>query len=549
MTNAGALVSTHISQRALWLLVAAGLVGSCDGADSTAPTVARPVVTMDTGSLRGTVRNGVVSYLGIPYAAAPVRDLRWRPPDPPTSWEGVRAADGFGNDCMQHTTLDRPQSEDCLYLNVWAPANAEGQQLAVMLWIHGGGLSSGSAGIPIFDGTALARQETVVVTINYRLGRFGFFAHPALSAEDPDGLLGNYGFMDQVAALLWVQRNISAFGGNPGNVTIFGESAGGRSVHALLTSPLSEGLFHKAIIQSGSSRMRMRHLRDELSEDVPAAEALGVTFATQVGLDEPDGGALRELPALLVRGPKGETPVFPDAMIDGLLLVEDYVSTYAQGRQHPVPIIIGGNSMEAAFGDGPLTGDLALPDSLGEARDQALRLYDGYGTRSDRLIALEMEGDMGQVRGTRQYARLLAAAGSPVYLYHYSYVAQSRRETDPAARHAAELGFVFNTLATGDGVTDVDRDVARQISSYWVQFAKTGDPNGNDLPEWPPFTGETDQLLEFTMDSQPRVRRNFESSKLDFWDTLLESGWRYPLPDEQDVVMPEAAQTPLSSPQ
>ena len=484
---------------ALCLLVAAGLVVGCDDAGPPAPAVVRPVVAIDTGTLRGTVADGVVAYLGIPYAAAPVRDLRWRPPEPPTRWEGVRSANAFGSDCMQHTMLDRPQSEDCLYLNVWAPADTQGQQLAVMLWIHGGNLSSGSAASPIFDGAALARQGAVVVTINYRLARFGFFAHPALSAEDPDGLLGNYGFMDQIAALLWVQRNISAFGGDPGDVTIFGEAAGGRSVHALLTSPLSEGLFHKAIIQSGSSRMRMRHIREELSEVAPAGESMGIAFATQVGLDEPDGAALRGLASQLVRGPKGEIPVFPDAMIDGLLLVEDYENTYAQGRHHRVPIIIGTNSMEAVVGDHPLTGDVGLLDSLGDARAQALLLYDGYGTRSKAMIALEMEGDMGQVRGTRQYARLLSAAGSAVYLYHYSYVAQSHRERDPAARQGAALGFVFNTLATGDDVTDVDRDVARQISTYWTQFAKTGDPNGNDRPDWPAFVRETDQLLEFTM--------------------------------------------------
>jgi para-nitrobenzyl esterase len=497
------------------------------------------------------VTNGIATFLGIPYAAPPVRALRWRAPQPPEAWNGIRAADEFGSDCVQHTSSDRAQSEDCLYLNIWTPAGALGQHLSVMVWIHGGGLSFGSAAVSIYDGAELARQRVVIVSINYRLARFGFFAHPALTAEDPGGLLGNYGLMDQIAALLWVQRNIAAFGGNPADVTIFGESAGGRSVHALLGSPLAADLFHKAIIQSGSGQAQYRHIRQERPGLGPTAEAMGVDFAIEVGLEEPNAAELRSVPTPLVRGPIGDTPPnFPNAMIDGHLVREDPVETYALGRHHRVPVIIGANALEASLGNRPLTGDRALLESLGDATEEALALYDGYGTGDDDLIALEMAGDLGQVHQTLGYAKLLTAAGAPVYLYHFSYVTEARRETDPAARHAAELPYVFNTLGALADITDRDRDLARHMSTYWTQFARTGDPNGDTLPIWPAYTQNSNALMEFAMSGQPVARRSFESAKMTFWDALYDSGWRYPpIQDEQEVDTPASSQTPSSNPQ
>ena len=301
-------------------------VVSCGGTPLSGPQVedlsaSRPVVAIDSGSLRGTVTNGIATFVGIPYAAPPVRDLRWRPPQPPVSWDGIRAADRFGSDCMQHTSSTRPQSEDCLYLNIWTPAGAQDQRLSVMVWIHGGDLSSGSAALPLYSGAELARQNVVVVSMNYRLARFGFFAHPALTAEDPASLLGNYGLMDQIAAMLWVQRNIAAFGGDPFDVTIFGGSGGGRSVHALLGSPLGANLFHKAIVQSGAGQLQYRHIREERPGLGPTAETMGIDFATAVDLEEPSVVDLRAVPTPLVRGQMGDTsPEFPNAMIDGQLL-------------------------------------------------------------------------------------------------------------------------------------------------------------------------------------------------------------------------------------
>ena len=495
--------------------------------------------------------NGIATFLGIPYAAPAIRDLSWRPPQPPEAWDGVRAADQFESDCVQHTSSNRPQSEDCLYLNVWAPAGAQSQQLSVMIWIHGGGLNSGSAAVSIYNGAELARHGVVVVSINYRLARFGFFAHPALTAEDPGGLLGNYGLMDQIAALLCVRRNIAAFGGNSVDVTIFGESAGGRSVHALLGSALATDLFHKAIIQSGSGRVQYRHIRQERPGALTNRGGNGDGLATEVGLEEPNAAALHSVPAPLVRGSAEDSPPeFPNAMLDGQLVSEDPAETYALGRQRRVPVSIGANALVASHGNRPRIGDRVLPESLGNATAEALPLYDGYGTGNDDLVALEMAGDLGQVHRALGRTKLLAAAGAPVYLYRFSYVTEARRETDPTARHAAELPYVSNTLGTLADITDRDRELARQMSTYWTQFAKTGDPNGSALPIWPAYTQDSNALMEFALSGRPVTRRNFESAKMTFWDALYDTGWRYrPTQDELEVETPASSQTPSSNPQ
>ena len=546
------------------------LTTACDGLPwSSAPAepVLQPRITVEGGSLRGKYENGVNTFLGIPYAAPPVRDLRWKPPQPPASWGGVRSAAAFGADCIQHQSpTQQPQSEDCLFLNVWAPVDAEAP-LSVMVWIHGGGLTSGSAAVPTYNGSGLARRGVLLVSFNYRLGRFGFFAHPVLTSDDSGSLLGNYGLMDQMAALLWVQRNIEIFGGNPDDITVFGESAGGRSVHALLTSPLSRGLFQKAIIQSGAGLPQMRRIRSQQPEEPTAtddsdsgsteettAEAMGVAFATSVGLEDPTASELRGMSGLLVRGPKGDTaPVFPDAMIDGSVLRANFEDAYRQGLRSVVPVVIGANSLEALFGDEPLVGDAALVQSLGSAATEAAALYDGYGTGNDALVAIEMEGDRRQVSGTRRHARLLAASDAPVYLYHFSYVTDARRDRDPAARHGAELGFVFNTFDTAGAPSAADADIAQLIGSYWVQFAKTGDPNHDGSPLWPTSDEDTDELLEFTTLGTATARSNFETDKLDFWDALHASGWLY-TPGQQPAgagasATPASSQTASSSPQ
>jgi para-nitrobenzyl esterase len=484
------------------------------------------LVTIDTGTLAGTTKDGVASFLGIPYAAPPVGPLRWRAPQPAARWEGARAANAYGASCMQHRATAR-ESEDCLFINVWTPVERGGRRLPVMFWIHGGGLTYGSASGATYNGTQFAKGGVVLVSLNYRLARFGFFAHPALSEESRGEPLGNYGFLDQIAALRWVQRNVAAFGGDPADVTIFGESAGGRSVNALMVSPLAKGLFHKAIIQSGAGRGGMRHIRDSRAGAGESAEAMGVAFAKSAGVATATSSALRGIPAEVVRGPKGQDPAFfSNAMIDGRVVLEDFTDTYRKGAHHQVPLLLGANSLEAAIvGTSALNGNLSVIERLGASKEKALALYDGYGTRDQKMIALEMTGDMGTVNGTRHTARLIAKAGKPVYLYHFSYVSQARRPADPGARHAAELAYVFNTLNAQS--SDADRAVSRQMHAYWVNFGKTGNPNGTGLPVWPLYTEQSDQLLEFSMNDGPIARARFEAGKLDFWDALYNSGFTF----------------------
>ena len=509
-------------------LCAAAIVAYANLSAQSSPD---PIVTIDSGALRGVARDGVMFYLGVPYAAPPVDHLRWREPQLPVKWQGVRAADTFGNDCVQHRQYDQPQREDCLYLNVWTPARAAGQRLPVMFWIYGGGLSYGSAAWPWYDGTAFARQGVVLVSINYRLARFGFFAHPAISAETPGAVLGNYGFMDQIAGLQWVRRNIAAFGGNPSDVTIFGESAGGRSVNALLVSPLSKGLFHKAIIESGAGRNQLRHIAESRPGVGMSSEAMGVEFAKSAGLTNATAATLRALPAEVVRGPIGTTPpAFANAMIDGRLVVEDFTETYKKGTQHQVPLMIGANSAE--FGTGAAPEADAVFRSLGAYKDKALALYDGYGTHDPKLVAMEITSDMGMNNGTRYVARLIAKAGKPVYFFNFGYVPQAARATNPGARHAAELVYVFDTPGSrttrkqpASPVADADRTVARQMNAYWANFAKAGDPNGSGLPRWPAYTLASDEALEFTPSDGPVAREHYKAAKMAFWDSAYDAGF------------------------
>jgi para-nitrobenzyl esterase len=517
--------------RLIFPLVLAIAAAAAAFTGSSAQSSPEPVVTVETGSLRGVTRDGVNVFLGVPYAAPPVGDLRWREPQSPAKWQGVRAADTFGHDCVQHRQYDQPQSEDCLYLNVWAPQAAAGQRLPVMFWIYGGGLSYGSAAWPWYDGAAFAKQGVILVSVNYRLARFGFFAHPAISAERPGAVLGNYGFLDQIAGLKWVQRNIAAFGGNPADVTVFGESAGGRSVNALLVSPLSKGLFHKAIIQSGAGRNQLRHIRDSRPNIQASAETMGVEFAKSAGLTHATAAALRALAADVVRGPAGSTPpLFANAMIDGRLVLEDFTETYKKGAQHRVPLMIGANSAE--FGTGTAPDAELVFRSLGTFKDKALALYDGYGTNDRKLMAMEITSDMGMNNGTRYVARLIAKAGQPVYHYHFAYVAQAMRATSPGARHAAELVYVFDTLGSRTtrtqppaAVADPDRTVARQMNTYWVNFAKKSNPNGSGLPVWPALTLAGDETLEFTPNDGPVARRQFKAAKMAFWDAAYDAGF------------------------
>ncbi|BBC72447.1 carboxylesterase [Altererythrobacter sp. B11] len=422
--------------------------------------------TTETGRVAGATEDGVEMWKGIPFAAPPVGDLRWRAPQPAKGWSGVRQATSYGHDCMQvpfpsdAAPLGSTPAEDCLYLNVWRPAGAQGK-LPVVFWIYGGGFVNGGASPPTYSGANLARQGVVFVSANYRVGRFGTFAHPQLTAENADGgLLGNYGFMDQLAALQWVQRNIAAFGGDPANVTIVGESAGGSSVHTLVTSPLATGLFAKAVVMSGGDGTAMS------GSGLAGVEKIGLDFAQAKGIAPDDPQALAKLRALSAEevtdglnlmalfAPQGPR-TFASPFVDGKLAV-DAGAAYASGAFPHVPMMIGATSADIGGKTGPM------------------------------------------VAGARRVAGVIADQGAPVYEYRFSYVADSV-DAD-GAQHATDIPFFFDTTAIKYGDATTPRDVAmgQAMSRYLTNFAKTGDPNGAGLPPWPPYASKTDMIMDFS---------------------------------------------------
>ena len=470
-------------------------------------------VTVTSGVLEGSIEDGVSSFKGIPFAAPPVGDLRWRSPPPDKAWTGVRRATAYGSDCAQlpfpgdAAPLGTPPAEDCLVLNVWRPAERPAQKLPVMVWIYGGGFVNGGSSPAVYDGTQFARSGVVFVSFNYRLGRFGFFAHPALTKESPSGPLGNYGYLDQVAALRWVQSNIAAFGGDPGNVTVFGESAGGGSVLMLLTSPLAKGLFHKAIIESGGGRDGLfptRYLDKAGANGHPSAENVGVDFAKANGMagdDDTALAALRALPAEKVIAGLNMatmmTPSYAGPMVDGTIVVLPTGAALKAGRFAKVPVIAGANSADIGFSFAKTIDDVFAP--FGEQGAKAREAYDPGKTGNVREVGMLVAMDRMMVEPARFIVRTFAAAGARAYHYRFSYVAESMRAKWNGAPHATEIPFVFDTVRAryGHDLAPADKAIAETTNAYWVSFAKTGDPNGPGRPAWPPCTGACDGVLDF----------------------------------------------------
>jgi len=488
------------------------------------------------GILEGAHEDTIAVFKDIPYAAAPVGALRWRAPQPAPGWQGKRDASAFGPVCPQneHITIftpKLPQSEDCLSLNVWTPDAKAGAKLPVMVWIYGGGFVNGGSSPSVYDGSQFAKRGVVFVSFNYRLGRFGFFGHPALTKESPDGPLGNYGYMDQIAALKWVERNIAAFGGDPHNVTIFGESAGGGSVLTLLTSPMAKGLFHKAVVESGGGRdllMGQRYLSKAGPDGTPSAESVGVAFAKANGIEGTDAAALaalRKLPAeAVVAGLNMATmgtPTYGGPMIDGRVVVESPAKAYANGRGAKVPVMIGANSADIGFPRGRTIDEILAP--FGADRDKARAAYDPSGSAQPIQLGIAIAADQMMVEPARYFAGVIAGLGQPAYEYRFSYVAESMRKQWPGAPHATEIPFVFDTVAaryTKD-LADADRAIARAANEYWVNFAKTGNPNGKGLPNWPAYSPKTDELMDFSL-AGPVAKPDPWKARLELIERLAE---------------------------
>ena len=524
-------------------------------------------VMTTSGPLQGVAADGLVVFQGIPYAQPPVGDLRWRAPHPVSPWTSVRSATTFGPDCLQAAsdfeTIATTPSEDCLYLNVWKPAHADpGDALPVMVWIHGGGYVGGGSSSPTYDGSAFARQGIVFVSLNYRLGRLGFFAHPALlaAAEEP---VANYGYLDQLAALRWVQHEIATFGGDPERVTIVGESAGGGSVVALLTSPLATGLFSQAMVMSGGGRMPLvtRPLTGG-TEAAPSADQTDAAFAAGLGITGSDAAALAALRALpgeaLVDGldlgavlktglscvareladPAAYDPACRPALagtpaVDGATVTGTPEAVMQSGAASFVPIIMGTTAADLAEHFPPrVTDPYAWFGEDAEAARKHYRLpflaravltLKGQSELKELLPVAAMGADMTMHEPARFVARQATAAGQPAWLYRFTYTAQSTRPDATKQSHAGELPFLFETLeATYGSVSDEDRRMAEAFNTYVAAFVKTGDPNGGGLPRWPAFDPATHDLLDFSLDDGPRFGPDPRAEGIEFVERAAE---------------------------
>lgn len=461
----------------------------------------RKPVSVAQGSLTGTVDGGVLSFKGVPFAAPPTGERRWQPPQPAESWTGVRRANRYGAACPQPERRDGGgvgrlpmQSEDCLTLNIWVPAKeASGTALPVMVWIHGGAHRLGSGVARIYDGSELARQGVVLVTINYRLGLLGYFAHPAITAATKaDEPLGNYGIMDQIAALEWVQDNIGAFGGDPKNVTVFGESAGAADTLYLLSLSRAKGLFAKAIVESGGG------LQQPL--DLAAQEQKGVEYAAAIGLgSDASLEALRaKTPDDWIRAQGGlEGGLGFGPFVDGRLVKEAPWIAFRDDRALDVPLMIGANSNEASVLSALGVPKASLRRVVGDRMDELQALY-GEATPEEEFVRQAM-GDAVFVAPSRWVAAQ-AADGAPSYLYYFSYVASRRRGSVSGANHGSEIPYVFKTwegTTLARFLSPQDRRMSETLSACWVSFAKVGAPSCPGAPTWPAYSPEKDLQIEF----------------------------------------------------
>lgn len=477
---------------------------------------AAPLQTSRVHTTNG-VLEGVISadgkvrtFKGIPYAAPPAGPLRWKEPQPAAPWSGVRAASEYGARCMQGPIYpdmvfhDNGPSEDCLYLNLWMPAHPAAPRLPVMVWIYGGGFAAGSTSEPRQDGGNLSKQGVVVVSMNYRLGIFGFFSYPELTEESSHHASGNYGLLDQVAALRWVHENIAAFGGDPNNVTIFGESAGSSSVSALVASPLAKGLFHKAIGESGSVFNSSRELRPRA-----AAEEADAHFAQEV-LGTSSLAALRSKSAAdLLNAALQHRDVRFSIIVDGYFLPESPFAIYSAGKQSHVPLLAGFNADEgsyrAIFGnEEPTPANLAA-----KLPKEAIDLYPAATDEQAKRAAQEFSRDKGVGYAMWKWLELQKkTAHAATYRYEFDRARPlppgSTGDLTPRAYHSAEIEYVFGVLPhTANPWPPEDRKISQLMSTYWANFAKSGDPNGPGLPKWP-----QQEVMHFSADSKASPDKN-----------------------------------------
>ena len=500
---------------AVILVILTGLVAVYSHAN--APLGAQ--VTVSTGVLSG-IRSsdGLKQFFHIPYAKPPLGELRWRPPQPAEPWTGVRDASKAGPACMQvpaqegeffGEALDEGMDEDCLHLNIWSRAETPNEKLPVMVWIHGGALITGEGAA--YPGVELTKKGVLLVTINYRLGLFGYLAHKELSAQHPKGVSGNQGVRDQIQALTWVRDNISAFGGDPDNVTIFGESAGSWSVSLLQASPLAKGLFHKAIGQSGGL-FRPLWLREKAQSFAPAAETFGAQVAALIAGNDGDASiaALRKVSAEQIIAAVQADPSLNNfeamPIVDGEVIPQELEQIFASGKQADVPVLIGSNADESTvfmpyfeplYGKDEQGFDRYLSLQLPEVRDKVATAYptSAFGDLSERWAALDT--DVNFTYPMRAWARHMQTVKSPAFLYFFTWHPPIAQRDSYKSFHAAEIGYVFGDLTLfGAQPVAADFRFSNVMMTIWTTFAKTGDPNVAELPQWQAFTVEGEGYME-----------------------------------------------------
>lgn len=473
-------------------LVLGSLLFSCD---SQKPLT--NVVTIGDGTVEGTIENGIKTFKGIPYAAPPVGDLRWKEPQPVIPWDGVLKVDKFGPASCQPQPLE--QSEDCLYLNIWTRAEKASDKLPVMVWIHGGGFIAGAPLEATYFGEKLTEKGVIYVSIAYRLGALGFLAHPELTAESPNHVSGNYGLLDMIAALKWVQKNISAFGGDPAKVTIFGESAGAIAISNLCASPLAKGLFIGAISESGGSFGPVeKESRRDGTVSLQGAEKSGVEFMNQLGATSIE--ELRKMEPgefFKVRG----VGFWPN--VDGYVLPDDQYKLYEAGKYNDVNVLVGTNSDEGGQFTRPSNPEdykKGIEARFGDFAGKILEAYPGNTEEETYTSSADIFRETAFAWPSWTWARLQSRTGqSSVYLYYFD----QKQPVNPrmprelrGAPHAAEIKYVLENI-NPEVYGEADMRLSDLMGTYWTNFAKYGDPNGNELPVWPEFTEDNQMVMRF----------------------------------------------------
>jgi para-nitrobenzyl esterase len=492
-----------------FLIFAMMMLPSCQPTDPT-------LVTIEQGKLQGMEEDGILVWKGVPFAQPPIHDLRWKSPQPLQPWQGIKSAQRYGNICPstgygEQSIYEIPpeeMSEDCLYLNVWSPTISPKKKMPVFVWIHGGSLTREGGTHPQYLGKNLAKKGIVYVSINYRLHAFGFLAHPELSAENEKGISGNYGMLDQISALEWVQKNISAFGGDPSNVTIGGESAGGWSVTLLTASPLAKGLFQQAIAQSGAYLWGGPHLQVAKNGYVSGEEE-GKEFMSKLNANSLE--EIRAVPAdsIVQLFFSNKNNLSSEPIVDGYVFTEDVKDTYAQSKHHKVDVITGANADEWS-----LWVPKSLPTDPEIYRQQIEKKYPGqsslffntYPVKDSASIAqayVDFQSDQNFHLHNRNWAKEMSKGGNRVFMYYFSKTPAERYPKEYGAFHGAEIVYALNNLENDPGsigagvISESDQAYANMVSNYWINFIKTGNPNGDGLKEWKSWTAKEEAYLEF----------------------------------------------------